>query len=224
MPRPRVPKTPERSPGQRHAGRRDEILRAAAAVFAERGYHGASMRDIAGRLGVQQAAIYYYFDSKADILEGICRIGITEFLEKLGRIVGETGPLAERIRAAIAAHLEPLVQRRFYVHAFLFLRRDLPPRARAPLDGLAHAYEALWRDLIKEGQRRGEIDRGIDPDLAMLAILGMCNTVARWPESAVRGGLAGIAAGFSRIVSQGLVTKPAEPSRRARKRKRGSPA
>jgi AcrR family transcriptional regulator len=220
MPRPRLPKKPDRTPGQRHAGRRDEILRAAAAVFAERGYHGASMRDIAGRLGVQQAAIYYYFDSKADILEAICRIGITEFLEKLGRIVGEPGPLDARIAAAIAAHLEPLVQRRFYVHAFLFLRRDLPPRARAPLDGLAQAYEALWRDLIKEGQRRGEIEPGIDPDLAMLAILGMCNTVARWPESAMRGGLAGIAAAFSRIVSRGLLA----PSRRGRRGKPGSPA
>jgi hypothetical protein len=64
-------KRPPGRPSTRHGKRREEILRTAASVFAERGYHGASMRDIAARLGVRQAAIYYYYPSKSAILEAI---------------------------------------------------------------------------------------------------------------------------------------------------------
>src|SRR5687768_360982 len=99
---------------ERHALRREEMLRAAAAVFASKGFHGASMRDIATSLGVQQAALYYYFSSKEALLDEICRIGVGEFLAALSAIAGRSLPAREKIRLGIRAHLEPLVARRFY--------------------------------------------------------------------------------------------------------------
>ncbi len=187
----------------------------AAGVFAERGFHGASMRDIAARLGVRQAAIYYYFPSKTAILEAICRTGITAFVERLGAIYAASLPVEEKVRRAIRAHLEPMLEQRFYVHAFLFQRRDLPKSLRRPLDAQAHAYEALWRALIEEGQRGGVIAATIDAQLATLAILGMCNTVARWSRAAAEFGLDRVADEFTRLVARGLFGAPAPP-RRAR--------
>ena len=180
------------------------MLKTAASVFAERGFHGASMRDIAARLGVRQAAIYYYFPSKTAILEAICREGITAFVERLGAIYAAPLPIEEKLNRAIRAHLEPLLEQRFYVHAFLYQRRELPKSVRRPLDAQAHAYEALWRAIIEEGQRGGAVAKDLDPQLAMLAILGMCNTVARWSRPAAEFGLDRVAGEFTRLVAHGL--------------------
>ncbi len=203
-------------PSTRHARRREEMLKTAAGVFAERGFHGASMRDIAARLGVRQAAIYYYFPSKTAILEAICREGITAFVERLGAISAAALPSEEKLKRAIRAHLEPLLEQRFYVHAFLYLRRDLPKSVRRPLDAQAHAYEALWRTMIEEGQRSGSIAGDIDPRLATLAILGMCNTVARWSRPAAEFGLDRVAGEFARLVAHGLFGAPGERPARHR--------
>lgn len=191
-------------PSTRHARRREQMLKTAAGVFAERGFHGASMRDIAARLGVRQAAIYYYFPSKTAILEAICREGITAFVERLGAIYAAPLPIEEKLNRAIRAHLEPLLEQRFYVHAFLYQRRELPKSVRRPLDAQAHAYEALWRAIIEEGQRDGAVAKDLDPQLTMLAILGMCNTVARWSRPASEFGLDRVAGEFTRLVAHGL--------------------
>ncbi len=199
------------------------MLKTAAGVFAERGFHGASMRDIAARLGVRQAAIYYYFPSKTAILEAICREGITAFVERLGAIYASALPSEEKLRRAIRAHLEPLLEQRFYVHTFLYQRRELPKSVRRPLDAQAHAYEALLRTIIEEGQRSGAVAKEIDPQLATLAILGMCNTVARWSRSAAAFGLDRISAQFARLVSHGLFEQPAAASALRAPRHDGGP-
>ena len=199
------------------------MLKIAAGVFVERGYHGASMRDIAARLGVRQAAIYYYFPSKTAILEALCREGITAFVERLGAIYAAPLSSAEKLTRAIRAHLEPLLEQRFYVHAFLYQRRELPKSVRRPLDAQAHAYEALWRALIEEGQRGGEIAKDLDPRLTTLAILGMCNTVARWSRPAAEFGLDRVAGEFARLVSHGLFGRNAPARHGIRRSSGGAP-
>jgi AcrR family transcriptional regulator len=195
---------PAGRPRERHAARRDEILRAAAAVFAAKGFHGASMRDIAQRLRLQQAAIYHYFSSKEALLEEICRIGIGEFRAALGAIAARDLPAREKIRLGVHAHLEPLLAQRYYVSAFLYLRRARPAARRRPLDRDARRYEALWRKIIREGQRRGEIVSDMPAALAAFAILGMCNTVARRPPASGARAAARLADGFTRLVCEGL--------------------
>ncbi|MBL8386246.1 MAG: TetR family transcriptional regulator [Burkholderiales bacterium] len=197
------------------AARRDEFMRVAADVFAERGFRGAGMREIAERCGVKPAALYYYFPSKAAMLEAICNYGVTQFVERLAAIQSAEMPIEEKIRRAVHAHLEPLLERRFYVHAFLFQRRELPPEVRRPLDVQARNYEELWHALLVEGQTLGAIARTIDRKVTVLAILGMCNAVARWSDAAVDRGLDAVSAAFSRLIISGLLaprTAAARPS------------
>jgi AcrR family transcriptional regulator len=186
-------------------------LRVAADVFAERGFRGAGMREIAERCGVKPAALYYYFPSKAAILEAICNYAVKEFVERLAAIQAAQMPIEEKIRRAVRAHLEPLLEHRFYVHAFLFQRRELPPGVRRPLDMQARNYEGLWDALLVEGQTLGAIARDIDRKVTVLAILGMCNAVARWSDATVDQGLDGVAATFSRLIISGLIVQPARP-------------
>lgn len=188
------------------AQRRSEFLRTAADVFAERGYHGAGMREIAERCGVQPAALYYYFPSKAGILEAICYFAITQFVEHLAAIQAAPIPVEEKVRQAVRAHLEPLLENRFYVHAFLFQRSELPAAMRRPLDRLARNYEDLWHALLVEGQTLGVIASDIDRKITVLAVLGMCNAVARWSSVAADVGLDAVAATFTRMIVSGLFT------------------
>ncbi|MEO5882884.1 MAG: TetR/AcrR family transcriptional regulator [Caldimonas sp.] len=189
--------------------RRDDVLRVAAAVFADRGYQGAGMREIAERCGVQPAALYYYFPSKAKILEAICNYGATQFVERLQRIQSARIPVHEKISLAVRSHLEPLFERQFYVHAFLFERRELPVDARRPLDTLARNYEELWQALLVEGQTLGVISGEIDRKITVLAVLGMCNSVARWARAGAAPGIDAVTSTFTRMILSGITGDPA---------------
>jgi AcrR family transcriptional regulator len=83
-------------PTPRWERRYREVLDAAAAVFAEKSYAGASTRDIAERLGVRQASLYYYFPSKEAALAAICELGVKDFIANLQRIIAEPMPAPEK--------------------------------------------------------------------------------------------------------------------------------
>jgi TetR/AcrR family transcriptional regulator, cholesterol catabolism regulator len=185
--------------------RRQEILEAAARVFGEKGYHGSSMRDIADVLSVRQAAIYYYYASKDSILEEICRLGITEYVEGLRPVAGSPGAFADKLRAGIALHLTPLLARRFYVSTFLYSRHLLPPDMRRPVDRLAREYEELWRRMISDGIEGGSVARHVDPGLAAFALLGSLNAVARRPRIVRGNSVKEATERFARLFEAGLL-------------------
>ena len=85
-----------------------EVLDAAAIAFAENGYLGASTRDIAERLGIRAASLYYYLPSKEAALLAICKLGVLDFIDNLKDIIARRDPAPEKLRAAITNHLLPL--------------------------------------------------------------------------------------------------------------------
>ena len=78
---------PRWEPTARWERRYREVLDAAATIFADKGYAGASTRDIAERLGVRQASLYYYFPSKEAALAAICELGVRDFIANLHAII-----------------------------------------------------------------------------------------------------------------------------------------
>lgn len=162
---------------RRRAG---EIIDAAARVFAEHGYHGASTQDIADMLGIRQASLYYYFGSKEEALEQVCMLGVEGFVERAAAIASTPGSAAERIRALVAAHLAPLGDRRDYVRVFLRERGHLPDVARRRVGRLSRRLERLVEGVFAAGVASGELRADLDPRLATLALLGMCNAVPAW--------------------------------------------
>src|SRR5262245_31207603 len=87
--------------------RRAEIIDAAAAIFAAKGYHQASTTDIAERLGMRQGSLYYYFKSKEAALVEVCEIGVGDYVQNLGTIVATEIPAAAKLRAMVRAHMQP---------------------------------------------------------------------------------------------------------------------
>src|SRR5438094_1906285 len=84
--------------------RKSELTRQAARLFAEKGYHGTSVGDLADALGVQKGSLYAHIESKADLLWEVARDGAAAFHRALDEVPDE-GPVIERIRAALRGHL-----------------------------------------------------------------------------------------------------------------------
>lgn len=186
-----------------------EIIDAAAAVFAEKGYHGSSTKDIADRLGIRQGSLYYYFASKEAALEEVCHKGVAGYVQGAEDIIASGAPPAEQVRALVRAHLEPLRSRYDYVKVFLGDRDKLPPASRRKIGIGSRLYEQRIEAIFRAGVAAGAFRPDLDCRLATLALLGMCNSVAAWfrKESGVT--LEAIAAAYSGIIMEGVVARSA---------------
>jgi AcrR family transcriptional regulator len=211
-----TPVTARWEPTPRWERRYREVLDAAAAVFAEKGYTGASTRDIAERLGVRQASLYYYFPSKESALGAICELGVKDFITNLRAIIARTAPADRKLREAIANHLAPLRVHpdADYVCVFLRHRHELPDLQRQAVAALARTYQDLIERLFREGIAAGEFRADLDPKLATLALLGMCNSVITnrgMPRSAT---IDSMIEEYARIVVRGVVAGGGAAARR----------
>ena len=179
---PRQTHTAEEAGGRSVRKRRDEVVDAAARVFAERGYHGASTQDIADLLGMRQASLYYYFHSKETALEEVCALGTAGFIERAEEIARSDSPAEERLRQLLVAHVSPLADRADYMTTFLNERKWLPKESRRRIGRMSRRIEAIFERVIREGVRGGEFRADLNPRLTALALLGMMNSVAIWHD------------------------------------------
>ena len=200
----------------RRQRRSAEIIDAAARVFAERGFHGASTQDIADVLGVRQASLYYYFPSKEVALEMVCARGVEGFVENAIRVTERKASAAEKLAGLIQSHLAPLRDRADYVKVFLNERRHLPAESRRRIGRLSRAVERIFEDVIRAGVQRREFRSDLDPRLATLAILGMVNAVASWIGKNKGATIERVSAEFAALVLAGMLRKPSRPGRAGR--------
>jgi AcrR family transcriptional regulator len=160
--------------------RAGEIIEAAARVFAERGYHGATTQDIADVLKIRQASLYYYFPSKEVALELVCMRGVEGFYETERAIAEGPGTATERVSGLIRAHISPLLDRGNFMKVFLTQRQFLPPHSRRKVRKVSRGIEALFEGVLKQGQRSGEFRADLDTRVATLSILSVVNGCAAW--------------------------------------------
>ena len=160
--------------------RSGEIIEAAARVFAERGYHGATTQDIADVLRIRQASLYYYFPSKEVALEIVCTRGVEAFVDTARTIAASDERAAEKLAKLIKSHISPLLDYGDFVKVFLTQRQFLPTESRRRVGKWSRIIERIFETTIREGIRGGEFRADADPRLVTLAILGMSNAVASW--------------------------------------------
>lgn len=162
--------------------RRAEVVDAAARVFSERGYHGASTQDIADRLGMRQASLYYYFASKEAALEEVCTIGTEGAVDRARAVVAASLPVEERLRTLMIAQLAPTRDRADHVRTFLKERKWLPRESRLRIDRVMALVEQSFEALIAEGVESGRFRAGLDTRRTARALVGMMNAAAMWPD------------------------------------------
>ncbi len=153
--------------------RRNEILDAAAEVFAERGYHAATTKDIADRLGMRPGSLYYYFESKESALSEVCRIGSEEVVESMAELLDGDRKGADLIRAAIDLHTHP--DRQIYVGCFAQNRHFLPEEGRRETKRTLQKYFGMWEEVFRRAIRDGAIDHKTVPSFAAHMLLVLLN-------------------------------------------------
>src|SRR2546422_2123821 len=159
--------------------RRTELRRAAARLFAEKGYHGTSVGDLAEALGVQKGSLYSHIDSKADLLWEVAREGAAAFHAGLDG-VAEDGPVVERIRAALRAHLRVVAEQLDVATVFIREWRYLEGERRDTFVAERRRYEERFRALFREGRELGDLRTDLDDATATLLALSSANWAFTW--------------------------------------------
>lgn len=220
----RLPRRSASSPRRRA----DEVIEAAAAVFAQRGYHGATTQDIADRLHIRQASLYYYFPSKEDALESICQRGVEGFIEHASAAARAPGTACERLTQVIRGHLFATAEKHDFVRVFLNERQHLSDGARRRIGRLSARYEAIIQGIFEAGVASGELRNDLHCRLATLALLALCNSAATWYGREQGVDVESIASNFSTLLCRGVAQDRARASsvnarKRARDRERSGP-
>jgi TetR/AcrR family transcriptional regulator, cholesterol catabolism regulator len=161
------------------SARRTELTRAAARLFAEKGYHGTSVGDLAAALGVRKGSLYSHIESKADLLWEVAREGADAFHSALDT-VPEEGPAAERIRAALRAHLRVVAEQLDVATVFVREWRYLEGERRDAFVAERRRYEERFRALFRDGREHGELRTDLDDATATLLALSAANWAYTW--------------------------------------------
>src|ERR1700712_4996553 len=140
------------------ADRRQRLLRAAARLFAERGFHGVSIEDLGAAVDISGPAVYRHFPNKDAVLAALL-IGVSERLLQGGRsVVAAAGKAQEALRGLVAFHTDFALTEPELISV---QGRDLPnlstPAARA-VRRLQREYVELWVDVLTRLDSRLAVD------------------------------------------------------------------
>jgi AcrR family transcriptional regulator len=161
------------------SARREELTRTAARLFAERGYHGTSLADIAEALGIQKASLYHHIASKEDLLWEVARGGADSFHAALDA-VPEDAASPEKIRIALRGHLRVVAEQLDAATVFTREWRALKGDRRAAFLAERRRYEQRIRDLFQEGVESGQLRTDLDIATAALLFLSAANWAYTW--------------------------------------------
>ena len=159
--------------------RRTQLTRHAARLFAEQGYHGTSMEDLAAAMGVQKGSLYAHIGSKEDLLHEIARDGARAFHDALDAI-DERLPAVEKLRLALRAHLRVVAEQLDVATVFVREWRYLEGERAEEFVRERRRYEERIRDLFREGVEQSELRTDLDVATAALLFLSAANWAYTW--------------------------------------------
>ncbi|HWJ82479.1 MAG TPA: TetR/AcrR family transcriptional regulator [Nocardioides sp.] len=180
------PATKKAAPGDKaskSARTRQRVMDAAAHVLSVKGYAGMRLSDVAEQAELQAPAIYYYFQSREDLIEEVVWSGIADMREHLTRALDaapeDLDPL-ERILLAVDAHLRHELELSDYATAAIRNAGQLPDELRTRFEAESRKYFSMWRDLFNRAAQDGALRADLDPYLAQMLVMGALNWAAEW--------------------------------------------
>ena len=159
--------------------RRSQLTREAARLFAEKGYHGTSIGDLAKAMGVQKGSLYAHIASKQDLLYETMREGAASFHAALDGIP-DTLRATEKIRLALRTHLRIVADQLEVATVFVQEWRYLESERLAEIVSERRRYEERIRALFREGRELSEFRSDLDENIAALLFLSAANWAYTW--------------------------------------------
>ena len=157
-----------------------QTIEVATDVFYAKGYDAASLQDIADRLGMLKGSLYYYIQSKEDLLYDVIKTVHEEGLANIESLAAGEGDALDRLRSVIIGHIDHECRNMTKTAVFLHELQALSPERQAEIIGDEHAYRRVFVALIETGQQAGVFRAEVNSKLAALSILGSVNWVYRW--------------------------------------------
>jgi AcrR family transcriptional regulator len=182
---------------------RDEILLAAAQLFGEKGFHGASMQQLATSVNLRKASLYHHISSKQELLADILDKALDVLIERVEGVVQMGLPPEEKFRSALVEYLEALAENPDLSAVLLLEHNSLEAKYRRQHIPRRDHFEGLWRTIIEEGVAAGDFDCP-DPNLASKALLGMMNWLVTWFRKDGPQPVTEIAEAFADLALNGL--------------------
>jgi AcrR family transcriptional regulator len=211
----RAPAEAVPSPGTRFDRRLSKILLHAAEVFYEKGYAGASMRDLSRASGMSLSGLYYYFESKEKLLYLIQKETFTTIVERLRERLDTVSDPEQRIRIFVLNHLEYFLVNRKAMKVLSHEDNTLTNGFGAEVAAIKRAYYRICVGLLDDFRRERKLERS--SRLAVLSLFGMMNWIYTWYNPRVDGDAEEIAGKMGDIFLRGVGASA--PRRKSRKRK-----
>jgi len=193
-----------RSNGRRDfQGKLQHILRHAARVFSEKGFQGASIRDISRSSGVSLSGLYYYFESKQKLLYLIQLHAFTSILKRLARRLAVVTDPEQRLRILVSNHIEFFLRHPAEMKVLAHEEDALEDPYRREVAEIKRRYYELARGIFEE-LRKGRPVRRVNPRVAVLSLFGMMNWVYKWHNPRVDPQADRLAGTMSAIFLEGV--------------------
>lgn len=194
--------SPRREPGAK--AKLDHILACATRVFCDKGYEGASIRDIARRSRVSLAGLYYYVQSKEELLYLIQKDCFTTLINRLQERLAQAGDNPEtRLRILIRNHISYFLQNPAAMKVLSHESDSLSaPYAREIAD-IKRSYYRICRSLLLDLKRERRL-KHLHPRLAVLSLFGMMNWIYTWYKPSVDPGADALADHIAGLFFQGV--------------------
>jgi AcrR family transcriptional regulator len=173
-----VDKAASPEPAGAQTSTRVEILKSAAVAFRRSGYHGATVEQIAGALGMQKGNLYYYFRNKEEILFACHQYSLDRLLSLLEEVEHSGIAPDEKLRTLVISFVYTILDELHGTALFLTLEA-LTEEHRAQAIERRDLFDAGVRRVIQDGIRQG-VFAELDPKLLSFAILGAVNWIPRW--------------------------------------------
>ena len=183
---------------------REDILEAAAQVFRHKGFHGASMQDIAKAVNLQKPSLYHHVSSKQEILFELLDRALELLLERMTPIATQNISADERLRQMIREYLQILAENTDLSAVLLFEHRSLEGKQHARHVPNRDRFEALWRTVLADGVHSKKFVCE-DISLATRAILGIMNWTITWYRPSGDLTIEQIADQYSNLLLNGLL-------------------
>ena len=160
------------------ANRREDLLRAAARLFVEKGFAATTTRDIAEAVGMRSGSPFYHFRSKQDLLKAAMIEGLEDAYRRLqAASTGLVDP-EQRLRVMIRTHLGNLLDGHCQAPMLLYESRSLDAAARAEIAAVSDRYQAVWQATLDELAASGRLRSSSRP--LRLLLFGMLNWTNQW--------------------------------------------
>jgi AcrR family transcriptional regulator len=197
-----------------------KVLEHAAQIFCEKGYEGASMRDLSRAAGMSLAGLYHYFESKEELLYLIQKHTFRTIIERAQkRLEGATNP-EERIRIFIENHVEYFLANKEAMRVLTHEDDTLKDARGAEVRAIKREYYRICLELLEDLRRTKGLQ--FSGRLAVLGLFGMINWIYTWHNPRVDADATALAEELGDLFLRGVLN-PGPPPNQVLARRGESP-